>query len=114
MGEGGFLLGGAFGEDLSFVCLDGIQRGADTVHHVARLGRADQRINPFGICRIAEIAQDHRRHLALPVRDLLLQRSEEHTYELQSLMRNSYAVFCLKKKNKTKIAIDNVPTPYHK
>src|SRR3546814_5454439 len=26
-------------------------------------------------------------------------RSEEHTSELQSLMRNSYAVFCLKKKN---------------
>src|SRR3546814_1006438 len=28
-------------------------------------------------------------------------RSEEHTSELQSLMRNSYAVFCLKKKNYT-------------
>src|SRR3546814_9217197 len=28
-------------------------------------------------------------------------RSEEHTSELQSLMRNSYAVFCLKKKNTT-------------
>src|SRR3546814_4713801 len=28
------------------------------------------------------------------------QRSEEHTSELQSLMRISYAVFCLKKKNK--------------
>src|SRR3546814_10549250 len=28
-------------------------------------------------------------------------RSEEHTSELQSLMRNSYAVFCLKKKTKT-------------
>src|SRR3546814_9579604 len=27
-------------------------------------------------------------------------RSEEHTSELQSLMRNTYAVFCLKKKNK--------------
>src|SRR3546814_1751360 len=27
-------------------------------------------------------------------------RSEEHTSELQSLMRNSYAVFCLKKKHK--------------
>src|SRR3546814_1856433 len=27
-------------------------------------------------------------------------RSEEHTSELQSLMRISYAVFCLKKKNK--------------
>src|SRR3546814_7345795 len=26
-------------------------------------------------------------------------RSEEHTSELQSLMRNSYAVFCLKQKN---------------
>src|SRR3546814_1666313 len=29
-------------------------------------------------------------------------RSEEHTSELQSLMRNSYAVFCLKKKKKSK------------
>src|SRR3546814_8835030 len=29
-------------------------------------------------------------------------RSEEHTSELQSLMRISYAVFCLKKKNKIK------------
>src|SRR3546814_10730414 len=33
---------------------------------------------------------------------LYFQRSEEHTSELQSLMRISYAVFCLKKKN-TKI-----------
>src|SRR3546814_3862658 len=29
-----------------------------------------------------------------------MERSEEHTSELQSLMRISYAVFCLKKKNK--------------
>src|SRR3546814_9171692 len=36
----------------------------------------------------------HRRGAALQVGD----RSEEHTSELQSLMRNSYAVFCLKKK----------------
>src|SRR3546814_3143548 len=34
---------------------------------------------------------------AVPVR----LRSEEHTSELQSLMRNSYAVFCLKKKTHT-------------
>src|SRR3546814_8185320 len=34
----------------------------------------------------------------------LAQRSEEHTSELQSLMRISYAVFCLKKKiSKTKL-----------
>src|SRR3546814_7644355 len=31
------------------------------------------------------------------------ERSEEHTSELQSLMRISYAVFCLKKKNKNNI-----------
>src|SRR3546814_4802086 len=30
----------------------------------------------------------------------MMRRSEEHTSELQSLMRISYAVFCLKKKNK--------------
>src|SRR3546814_10696290 len=31
----------------------------------------------------------------------LVHRSEEHTSELQSLMRNSYAVFCLKKKKES-------------
>src|SRR3546814_3189412 len=38
-------------------------------------------------------------------------RSEEHTSELQSLMRISYAVFCLKKKNKhqtNKIVVVNI------
>src|SRR3546814_4187970 len=51
------------------------------------------------------------RHRGLPV-ELVLQhafddvRSEEHTSELQSLMRISYAVFCLKKK-KTKITLQN-------
>src|SRR3546814_4227569 len=34
--------------------------------------------------------------------DLTSERSEEHTSELQSLMRNSYAVFCLKKKTSNK------------
>src|SRR3546814_6147240 len=34
-------------------------------------------------------------------------RSEEHTSELQSLMRISYAVFCLKKK---KVTMNNIPT----
>src|SRR3546814_6738059 len=37
-------------------------------------------------------------------------RSEEHTSELQSLMRNSYAVFCLQTKKKNKIR-QNTPTP---
>src|SRR3546814_9096137 len=34
-------------------------------------------------------------------RQPIIARSEEHTSELQSLMRISYAVFCLKKKKKT-------------
>src|SRR3546814_9940052 len=37
-------------------------------------------------------------------------RSEEHTSELQSLMRISYAVFCLKKKNTTHIQPTNQHT----
>src|SRR3546814_1139634 len=40
--------------------------------------------------------------------DRLRSRSEEHTSELQSLMRNSYAVFCLKKKNKKNITCSNI------
>src|SRR3546814_9349580 len=35
-------------------------------------------------------------------------RSEEHTSELQSLMRISYAVFCLKKKNKLNKIMSNI------
>src|SRR3546814_3669304 len=45
------------------------------------------------------------RHLLTVLR--LLTRSEEHTSELQSLMRISYAVFCLKKKNTPKITTIN-------
>src|SRR3546814_3625151 len=55
----------------------------------------------------------HADHLCLAVDDILFDklggvvtevagRSEEHTSELQSLMRISYAVFCLKKKNTSK------------
>src|SRR3546814_2857882 len=39
-----------------------------------------------------------------PAADRQHQRSEEHTSELQSLMRISYAVFCLKKKKKAQHA----------
>src|SRR3546814_3846848 len=37
-------------------------------------------------------------------------RSEEHTSELQSLMRISYAVFCLKKKNKQSNKLTDINT----
>src|SRR3546814_3340319 len=64
--------------------------------------------------RVAIVVLGHRvaalaRHAALGVREIpevpkrlpLHQRSEEHTSELQSLMRISYAVFCLKTKTNT-------------
>src|SRR3546814_5800461 len=57
---------------------------------------------------LGEEAENLREQIAFMVADLLrpvaailAQRSEEHTSELQSLMRTSYAVFCLKKKRHT-------------
>src|SRR3546814_7512729 len=50
---------------------------------------------------IAAAAAD-RACIAVARRPRAAIRSEEHTSELQSLMRISYAVFCLKKKNHTK------------
>src|SRR3546814_9318142 len=40
-------------------------------------------------------------------------RSEEHTSELQSLMCNSYAVFCLKKKNNIITSHQSITYPYN-
>src|SRR3546814_5085235 len=52
---------------------------------------------------VAAVLAHHREALALGVLlDRVADRSEEHTSELQSLMRISYAVFCLKKKKKNK------------
>src|SRR3546814_9220017 len=46
--------------------------------------------------------------------DYIAKRSEEHTSELQSLMRISYAVFCLKKKNQqTNTKINNTQQYRH-
>src|SRR3546814_6629408 len=46
--------------------------------------------------------------LTFPVEAYL--RSEEHTSELQSLMRTTYAVFCLKKKNYTYFMVNSQST----
>src|SRR3546814_4260866 len=48
---------------------------------------------------LADLAQRRCTHCVDCSIDEFEHRSEEHTSELQSLMRNSYAVFCLKKKN---------------
>src|SRR3546814_5888121 len=62
-------------------------------------GRTDTevRMEAAQVERIIRLVASHAR--AEVHGDAPVPRSEEHTSELQSLMRNSYAVFCLKKKN---------------
>src|SRR3546814_6455221 len=62
------------------------------VHRIGRTARAGAE----GVA-ISFVADDERQYLKQIEK---MTRSEEHTSELQSLMRISYAVFCLKKKKK--------------
>src|SRR3546814_1921663 len=59
-------------------------------HKCAAIGRLQMQAGALGLC-CAKLAEAEA---------LAAARSEEHTSELQSLMRISYAVFCLKKKNR--------------
>src|SRR3546814_9063066 len=52
-------------------------------------------------CVVCGHVQHQRHQLIAPCAHPVMERSEEHTSELQSLMRISYAVFCLKKKKTT-------------
>src|SRR3546814_10171486 len=58
------------------------------------------KITRFKNVRLQDIAFRRAREKPEKVKEFLTNklRSEEHTSELQSLMRRSYAVFCLKKK----------------
>src|SRR3546814_7239672 len=62
---------------------------AQPVQRIDRIG-----IEPQGLAK----AVQRKRGIACGKLSLAPRRSEEHTSELQSLMRHSYAVFCLKKK----------------
>src|SRR3546814_10130344 len=57
-------------------------------------------LEQWGRVRAEALGSPPRRHVNEDQRKKG-ERSEEHTSELQSLMRNSYAVFCLKKKMTT-------------
>src|SRR3546814_10919687 len=76
-------------------------------------GRSDERHiravrfeQPDDLFRIKPVPGDRAGDDPLKIRrrhcPARMERSEEHTSELQSLMRISYAVFCLKKNNKSK------------
>src|SRR3546814_8171463 len=70
-----------------------------------------RRLVDQGLCEDLGVAGRARRRLGLRPGDDV-ERSEEHTSELQSLMRISYAVFCLKKK-KDNINIEKNKTTTH-
>src|SRR3546814_4620604 len=96
----------------------GIDEGGGAVgEHAGRIGRRTMalRLNengpagaeaPEGVVETAGVSDQLSRHGAVEVGpaeacgalQAAVLRSEEHTSELQSLMRISYAVFCLKKK----------------
>src|SRR3546814_6561602 len=70
---------------------------------ILRLGRdRPEHLRPHILEFVAQLDFPGDRHAVLgdARRPEAFVRSEEHTSELQSLMRISYAVFCLKKKNK--------------
>src|SRR3546814_3088346 len=70
-----------------------------------RRGSAWNMPSAFAVAKVSTYATSrsalqHRHLVAAQGQDIDAIRSEEHTSELQSLMRISYAVFCLKKKTK--------------
>src|SRR3546814_9869863 len=71
-----------------------VNRGGQRGYRLTQARRDGVSVAPVGP---AFVVGRRRRHDV----DHLVRRSEEHTSELQSLMRISYAVFCLKKKTKT-------------
>src|SRR3546814_8909155 len=77
-------------------------------------GQADIPAHPRRDACIAHNMMDERRRRRLAIRagdgDDPMLRSEEHTSELQSLMRISYAVFCLKKTKRTMNNTNNLNT----
>src|SRR3546814_7780613 len=80
--------------------------GGPRPHRQHRQGRLELRARALYRPRAGQAIHRHRARTdgRRPPR-----RSEEHTSELQSLMRNSYAVFCLKKK-KTAVLTQHAKT----
>src|SRR3546814_3573460 len=80
------------------------QRGdAWNAHSLFALSKASNLLLSIGdMCSLQDGTAEGKRHERQGRKRRGVRRSEEHTSELQSLMRISYAVFCLKKKKKKK------------
>src|SRR3546814_6953254 len=74
----------------------------DTLFPYTTLFRSAASMLPLMHCSIQGLHSLPRTKMA----SLVISRSEEHTSELQSLMRISYAVFCLKQKHSTRVISD--------
>src|SRR3546814_5129705 len=75
-----------------------VQDELESHRHALRLRRQRETERRADIAALRAVI-DRRRHHQAAIGWRGIGRSEEHTSELQSLMRISYAVFCLKKKN---------------
>src|SRR3546814_9241523 len=73
----------------------------EEVDHLGERQRDHREVDAVAADRQRADDQPHRGRHRHPGHDARFGRSEEHTSELQSLMRISYAVFCLKKKTNT-------------
>src|SRR3546814_6893035 len=78
--------------------IEALERLTDDAAVAGNDDKAEKGLHGFG--KGLETRRDRRISPALERFTVVDARSEEHTSELQSLMRTSYAVFCLKKKNK--------------
>src|SRR3546814_7476601 len=71
------------------------------IHEAAQVSRVQHQAGHRHVEHGEEAEPFLRLAVGLPQRPSVAPRSEEHTSELQSLMRISYAVFCLQKKKET-------------
>src|SRR3546814_7152064 len=78
-------------------------RGAFPVLSDEAIGRDHLGISKSRLSNLLNGVRPAGPHNLTTIARVVAARSEEHTSELQSLMRSSYAVFCLKKKNKIQI-----------
>src|SRR3546814_3748954 len=99
-GPAKFIFGGPFRGGKRFGVAD--NHGAVLVSHAISPARLSS-VTPASAPRIAPLTAlqcGRTRQFSSSAHSWRVSRSEEHTSELQSLMRISYAVFCLKKKKK--------------